>query len=379
MRIGLEQFPGVKLIPFGWVAFFIFLYILLIGPGDYLFLKKVLRRMELTWITFPTIVLTVSLLAYLAAYRLKGNDLLVNKVDIIDVDQVAGLTRGRTVMSLFSPQNRDYNIGFVPVPPNLDHDVNPLASPSSTGEPIRPPAGTELLTSWFSVPESQFGAMGGSSRRFSFAASGYTYQPAAALERIDNVRVPIWSTKAVTARWFGPGPSTAAPIVDADLRPVSADRLAGTITNRQNFTLEDALLAFGKQVYMLGNLVPGATVKVELTSDRFLGNLLKDRASSYISDQPGNQDFKISRANLLLALMFHNSETGRSSEQSLSNVSLHDLDLSAQLALDRPMLVGLVKRPGAQLILENMPGPPKIDQTTMMRIILPLKRAKTQP
>src|SRR5262249_48587250 len=29
LRIALEQFPGVKLIPFGWVAFFIFLYILL--------------------------------------------------------------------------------------------------------------------------------------------------------------------------------------------------------------------------------------------------------------------------------------------------------------------------------------------------------------
>ena len=37
--------------------------------------------MELTWITFPTIVVTVSLLAYYAAYVLKGNDLLVNKVD----------------------------------------------------------------------------------------------------------------------------------------------------------------------------------------------------------------------------------------------------------------------------------------------------------
>ena len=97
LRLGLEQFPGVKLIPFGWVAFFIFLYILLIGPGDYLFLKKVLKRMELTWITFPTIVVTVSLLAYFAAYRLKGNDLLVNKVDVIDVDQAAGLVRGRTI------------------------------------------------------------------------------------------------------------------------------------------------------------------------------------------------------------------------------------------------------------------------------------------
>ena len=134
----------MKLIPFGWVAFFIFLYILLIGPGDYFFLKKVLKRMELTWITFPTIVVTVSLLAYFAAYRLKGNDLLVNKVDVIDVDQAGGLVRGRTLVSLFSPQNRDYNVGFVPVPPTLDGDVPPLAAPSSSGEPPRPPAGTEL-------------------------------------------------------------------------------------------------------------------------------------------------------------------------------------------------------------------------------------------
>ena len=70
------------------MAFFIFLYILLIGPGDYFFLKKVLKRMELTWITFPTIVVTVSLLAYYAAYLFKGNDLLVNQVDVVDVDQV---------------------------------------------------------------------------------------------------------------------------------------------------------------------------------------------------------------------------------------------------------------------------------------------------
>ena len=373
LRIGLEQFPGVKLIPFGWVAFFIFLYILLIGPGDYLFLKKVLKRMELTWITFPTIVLTVSLLAYFAAYRLKGNDLLVNKVDVIDVDQAAGLVRGRTLLSLFSPQNRDYNIGFVPVPPNLDHDVAPLASPGPSGEPIRPPAGTELLTSWFSVPETQFGAMGGRNRRFSFVASGYAYEPTGLLERLENVRVPIWSTKAVTARWLGPAP--AAPLVDADLRPVGTDRLAGTITNRQSFPLEDALLAFGKQVYLLGTLAPGATVKVELTGDRNLAGLLRDRAPAVSlrpavepesQDQPGRP---AAGAHVPRQRIDH-----RGSEQALSNVALHDLDLTAQLALDRPMLVARIKRPGAQLILENPPSPPRIDQTTMLRIILPLKR-----
>ncbi len=135
LRIALEQFPGVRLIPFGWVAFFIFLYILLIGPGDYFFLKKVLKRMELTWITFPTIVVTVSLVAYYAAYLLKGNDLLVNKVDIVDIDQPAGLMRGGTWVSLFSPQNRDYGIRAVPLP--LDRDPTPDTGPAA--EPPRRP------------------------------------------------------------------------------------------------------------------------------------------------------------------------------------------------------------------------------------------------
>ena len=31
-----------------------------IGPLDYLFLKKVVKKLELTWITFPTVVLVVS-------------------------------------------------------------------------------------------------------------------------------------------------------------------------------------------------------------------------------------------------------------------------------------------------------------------------------
>ena len=127
----------MKLIPFGWVAFFIFLYILLIGPGDYLFLKKVLKRMELTWITFPTIVVTVSLLAYYAAYRLKGNDLLVNKVDVVDVDQAGGPGRGAgRWLSLFSPQNRDYNIGLVPLP--LDRDHASAAGRARLGRASRP-------------------------------------------------------------------------------------------------------------------------------------------------------------------------------------------------------------------------------------------------
>ncbi len=368
LRLALEQFPGVKLIPFGWVAFFIFLYILLIGPGDYFFLRKVLKRMELTWITFPTIVVTVSLIAYYAAYLLKGNDLLVNKVDVVDIDQQAGVERGHTWISMFSPQNRDYTIRTIPMP--LDRDPPP-AEGTSAGGPARAPAGTEVVTTWFSVPEDQFGAMGSSSRRFSFGGGGYAYEPIGGVELLKDVRVPIWSTKCITARWFGP----AAPLVDSALQPVGTDRLAGTVTNRQTVPLEDVLLAFGRQVYVIGKIAPGATVKVELVrADRNLAGLLKENLPQYWSDQPWNPESKIDRAALLLAVMFHDTESTVASEHALANGPLHDLDLTGQLALQRPMLVARIDRPGARLALDNLSSPPKIDQLTLVRIILPLKK-----
>jgi hypothetical protein len=365
VRASLEQFPGVKLIPFGWVAFFIFLYILLIGPGDYFFLKKVLKRMELTWITFPTIVLTVSLVAYYAAYLLKGNDLLVNKVDIVDVDQQTGYERGHTLVSLFSPQNRDYNVRAIPLP--MDRDVPPEQGPSDETSGT---GGTEVVLSWFSAPEVQFGAMGSSGRRFNFGGSGYNYQPLGDVKQLEGVRVPIWSTKCFLARWFG----RTASLVDSELSPVGADRLAGTVTNRQSVALEDAILAYGKQVYLLGSIAPGATVRVELSNDRKLSGHLQSKVKNYFVDQPYNRDnFKINRADLLLAVMFHDSESALGNERALSNSPLQEVDLTGQLLLDRPMLVARIQRPGSRLALDNAPSPPKIDELTMLRIILPVK------
>ena len=162
--------------------------------------------------------------------------------------------------------------------------------------------------------------------------------------------------------------------MDSDLRPVGTDRLAGTVTNRQTYALEDAVMAFGRQVYLLGTLAPGATIRVELASDRNLAGLLRDRSAGFATVQPANRNAEIKRSDLLMTLMFHESEGTRINDSALTNVALQDLDLTGQLLLDRPMLVAKIKRPGAQLVLDNAPSTPKIDQTTMLRIILPLNR-----
>jgi hypothetical protein len=361
LRRALEQFPGVRLVPFGWVAFFIFLYILLIGPGDYLFLKKVLKRMELTWVTFPIIVVTVSLLAYYAAYVVKGSELRVNKVEVVDVDQTSGLLRGSTWLNIFSPQNRDYAVSVVPLP--LDRDV------PAEAQPVRP-AGTEVMVSWFGDPQPGFGGMG-QGGRLGFSSGGYDYQPTGSAEWLDGVRIPIWSTKCLTARWFGP----AQPVLEADLKPVGPNAVEGTVTNRLDVPLHDALLAYLDQVYELGTIAPNATVQVNLSrSPRHLSGLLQDRMRNVQPAQPwNNQGFAINRSDLLLALMFSGVQKGpTTAEGVMSNNPLHYLDLSGQLALGRPMLVARTDRPASRLVLGNAPSPPKVDQTTMLRVILPL-------
>src|SRR4029077_18634492 len=86
----LDRFD-VAVISFGWVALFILLYILVVGPLDYLILKRVFKRLEWTWITFPTGVLIVSAIAYFTAYAVKGNDLKINKIDLVDLDMRSDL------------------------------------------------------------------------------------------------------------------------------------------------------------------------------------------------------------------------------------------------------------------------------------------------
>ena len=78
--------------------------------------------------------------------------------------------------------------------------------------------------------------------------------------------------------------------------------------------------------------------------------------------------------------MFHDSESTPANEQrALANGPLHRLDLSGQLALQRPMLVARINRTGARLVLDKAPSPPKIDQLTLVRLILPLKKSQGAP
>ncbi len=366
LRGSLEQFKGIRLVPFGWVAFFIFIYILLIGPGDYFFLKKVLRgRMELTWITFPALVIVVSVAAYYAAYLIKGTKLRVNKVDVVDVDQADGIARGYVFFDLFSPLNRAYDVEVAPFPLDKLADTKSAASVRPAGDDailIQP--GLERRLSWMGSPEPGFGGIG--ARGGVGMGSPYGYAPVGGVESLRGVRVPIWSTRSLEARWF----ATAPKLIDSDLTPAGPDRLIGTVTNNTGLVLKDAILVHGKQQWQLDDIAPGATVRVETKQDRQISGYLTDKLNLSSGVQMNGDGMAFGdRIDLIRGMMFHDAIIPAANQTPIGN-TYHDIDLSGLLALERPMLVAVVDHPATQVVLPGSSSLVESTQTTLLRVVL---------
>ena len=188
----LENFEKVPVVNFGWVALFILVYILIVGPLDYFLLKRVFKRLELTWITFPVIVLVVSAAAYGTAYYLKGDDLRVNKIDLVEYDLNSPQEAyGTTWFTLFSPRIQNYTVGL---------------EPSAPGWAAAPPAdATSHPVTVSALANPDLSERVGSSSLF---RQPYAYaEDASGLERVP---IPVWSTRSFQASWRRPRPRQAA-------------------------------------------------------------------------------------------------------------------------------------------------------------------------
>ena len=96
------SFPGIPVPSLGWIFWLIFLYVLLVGPVDYLVLRK-LRRQELTWITFPACVIGFSVLAVMAAGASARRLATAREMAVMDVMPDAEQTNLLSIGSLLTP------------------------------------------------------------------------------------------------------------------------------------------------------------------------------------------------------------------------------------------------------------------------------------
>lgn len=372
LRSALDQFAGIPAVSF-WLVVAVFLgYLVLIGPVEYLFLRKVLRRMEWTWLTFPPLVLACCLAAYVTAHWLKGDEIRLNQVDLVDVDVSSGLLRGMSWASLFSPQTQPYDVSCQPGGPGWQ--------PAPRGASVQPaarggPAQADLLVSWFGLPGSGLGGM--SPKTAGPVSWEQPYQASPRLDRLVAVPVAMWSTKSLCARWTARvEPGLAADLTEQSHTPV------GTVTNRLGFPLSQCLLVHGRWVYELGDLRPGQSVSIGTTYDRrelrsFLMSVEGDDKGAGRYDQASTDPVYI------LRIMSFFEAVGGFRHTGLSNRYQGFVDLSDLLKANYAVLVakGPADDPqspshGAQWLCDGKAiAGPQDRHTTIYRFVLPVKKA----
>ena len=222
-----DEFKPVSRVTF-WPVMGLFVALLLvIGPLDFLIVHKLLRRPELTWVTFPvfTLLFAGATIAWGASH--KGDRLLLNQLDVVDVDGVSGWSRSRSLALVYSPENRRYDVSGEP-----DSTVT-SKSPSET-------AGARFA--WHGKAENSFGGMyraGGSE----IVRPAYSEQAAA--RGLSDLPIAIWSTRSLEAEWEG-NPSS---LVESQLESRGPGHLGGTILHHFPVPIEDWVVAYGHQVF----------------------------------------------------------------------------------------------------------------------------------
>lgn len=390
LQRGLESFEAVPAVSFGWVAFFILLYILIVGPLDYFFLKKVVKRLELTWVSFPVVAVLVGVAAYCTAHTFKGNELRINKIDVVDVDLRSGAVHGTTWFALFSPKLEGYTIGLEPAP-GWGHAQD----------------GGEMLTT-LSPPD---GSAGGVDREGSRQMFRRPYVYAAGAAGLKGVPVPVWASRSFTANWrtrFAPG-----ELVAAEGFGLSRDgrRLTGRLHNLLPLELKDVSLFYNGTQHALENLPPGGYYRVDASdiprASNSNVNQWMEKPFGRPDDPPAERGTRAaavpSPAAIVKAVLFHSLEGGPLSH--LNNSGLRPLDQGWRLRglkavnltaekqyLDEVIVLGRavlppaaaeeVSRDGAsptRLWLGSLPGsgtrPPltgTLRQETYVRIYIPV-------
>ncbi|MCE5266443.1 MAG: hypothetical protein LLG00_00960 [Planctomycetaceae bacterium] len=370
LRSALDRFTGVRLVPFWFVAALIVVYILLIGPGDYFFLRKVVRRMEWTWLTFPVIVVVVSVGAYVLAYKLKGDRLRVNQVDLVDVDAASGHARGATWLNIFSPRMESFNLTVQPREPN-----------------DTPAAEARVWMGWLGLSGRAMGGMNSPAAGPRLWSDCFNYAPN--LSALVGVPIQVWSTKSLTARWEMPTAAyPAAELAETD------QMLSGSITNTLPFALRNCLLAHGRYVYDLGPLAPGESARLGQMSKRselktwLTGLRTVVEESGQVGEKYRQEATPYDRSSvdpmyILRTMMFYQAAGGRG-YAGLSNDYQKFVDLSDLLQTGRAILIARgagatdqAPQVGAVLLRDSQPlVGPEDQHRTMYRFIFPVKKTK---
>ncbi|NJN17982.1 MAG: hypothetical protein HC822_17770 [Oscillochloris sp.] len=198
----------------------IVIYIVIIGPLNFLFLRR-LGRVELAWVTTPILVVLFLGVAYGASFVLRGVRPQIAQVAV--VQGISGNDRGvaTAFIGVFSPQRRSYELQFAP---------ETLVTPGSF-------EGFRLRSVPVTGDDTSIG--------------------------MEELLVDVSALRTLMVEQS----SVALPELSSSLNARGAAVQGGTIRNESALTLNDVLVVRGDAVQEIGDLAPGASVEFDLVGN----------------------------------------------------------------------------------------------------------------
>jgi hypothetical protein len=227
----------VHKLPIEWLLLLLIVYLVVIGPLDQFWLKRIGRPM-LTWITFPCYVILFSLLIYFIGYKLRAGESEWNEVHLVDVleNGERAELRGRTYASVYSPANQRYIL--------------------------------ESLQKYATLRGEFVGAWGGgqSSEKATVVQNGDSFKA--------EIFVPVWTSQLFVSDWW----QSASKPLGVTVIPKEGGWQV-TMENRSDRKLTNARLVVAGFVMPLGSLAPKETRTVTVSTGQ--GTSLRDFVSKH--------------------------------------------------------------------------------------------------
>lgn len=101
--------PELKLPDISTFFLFLAIYLVLLGPVNYLVLKK-FKRLALSWLTLPALTVIFTFIIVNYANSQPPGQVLINQLSVVQVGTDQDLAQVRSYSAVFSPEDRNYDI-----------------------------------------------------------------------------------------------------------------------------------------------------------------------------------------------------------------------------------------------------------------------------
>ncbi len=221
----LTNLPSLDLPSVRWLAVLLGIYIVLVGPFNYLLLRRA-RRLDWAWLTIPGLTLVFAGITFGLGYRLRGGELVVNQISIVERIGPEASASVRSYVGIFSPTRRAYDI-------LVAGEV--LASPLA-GEPTR----------WGGPGMGPFGATS-----MTFVQGDPTI--------VRGLQINQWAMQGFQVERYDP-PGRWGLRADVSYEE---GRLSGVVHNDTPYDLTYLVVVIGRRFARLGDVPAGEQMRVD--------------------------------------------------------------------------------------------------------------------